>query len=789
MKIATILSTAVLIILPAIGLTQTTNTQISPIQKETSVATTPTSAESLSSKKCGVDAFKVGDECGTGVYKNAYIRCYDGYEPAIGDASSCKPSELWNQYAKELCANHCSISYTTPATPATPATPTTPGVSPATPATPAIPAKPITAPQTRAESVSPKKCGVDAFKVYNECDTGSCTETSIFNNECGGIRYKNAYIRCYDGYEPTIGDTSSCKSSELWGQYAKEACANHCSIASTTPAMPATPTTTSTTPGGNTGGGGEGSVLISPKPATSYISPVASTLPTTSPQIKCGVNASGVFNECGAGVYKNAHAQCYDGFEINLGETTSCKPTELWYQYIKEACVNHCSTGNGSGVITKPLPQPTTSTPVIYAQGDTGDGNKSTPLAPLTPMPALKWISVCSISDNLMQNYHELINELQKQTAKSDKIKTEALTRELGNLKKYIEAQKKACADNPQTAWQVAAPPTVTENKSVATAEGKPIENKSATTTQSSLPRAIANNPVVIPMDRCNEVAQWENKIAYYKKLSNLGTEDLKKEGFSREEIAKILQELILGIEKVRAQCANQKKASVTPKITATTGQAFIEETVKPIVVESGQEINAYYKARIEKAVSTKENEEQLSELKTLRNEIDGLISNLIKSRKELEVSELNTLVKEVKVSRGEIKADDIVVKTIEKKMLVNIGDRPVSVEPTMNQVLIKDKGLEVKTDEVMIKENVLSVGGVDVKMSASEVTEKLNLVPKTIELKEDNAKAVYSMKINEQRKLFGFILLNSQRTITADAENGNILTDRHSWYRFLTTE
>ena len=165
------------------------------------------------------------------------------------------------------------------------------------------------------------------------------------------------------------------------------------------------------------------------------------------------------------------------------------------------------------------------------------------------------------------------------------------------------------------------------------------------------------------------------------------------------------------------------------------------------------------------------------------------LISNLIKSRKELEVSELNNLVKEVKISRGEIKADDISVKTTEKKMLVSIGDRPVSVEPTESRVLIRDKGLEVNASEVMIKENVLSVGGADVKMSASEVTEKLGLVPTTIELREEDARAVYNMTIEERRKLFGFIPFNSQKTITADADNGNTLSERLPWYNFLTTK
>ncbi|MDO8269057.1 MAG: DUF6483 family protein, partial [Candidatus Levybacteria bacterium] len=350
--------------------------------------------------------------------------------------------------------------------------------------------------------------------------------------------------------------------------------------------------------------------------------------------------------------------------------------------------------------------------------------------------------------------------------SESDKTRAEEITKQITELKQQIAAQQKECVNtSPQLT------PT-------------PVSRPVSTTS----PIAIENIPVGVSIDRCNEVAQWETKITYYKKLGSLSDDDLKRNGFSREEIEKIMKELSSGIEKVRTQCSYQEKTPTMPGITAITGSAAITETVRPVVVESGQEISVYYKAMIEKAVSVKGEEKQIEELKTLRNEIDGLISNLIKSRKELEVSELNTLVKEVKISRGEIKADDISVKTTEKKVLITIGDRPVSIEPTESQVLIRDKGLEVNASEVMIKENILSVGGADVKMSASEVTEKLGLTPKTIELKEENAKAVYNMKIEERRKLFGFIPFNSQKTITADADNGNILSEQLPWYNFLTT-
>jgi len=469
--------------------------------------------------------------------------------------------------------------------------------------------------------------------------------------------------------------------------------------------------------------------------------PAPSTMNITSPQttavspmpIKCGVNTFVVNNDCGIGAFKNAYVQCYDGYETTLGDATSCKSSETWQQYAKEVCVNRCSTGKEPNIIPKPLPLPASA-----------------------PTATAKPTSVCYISDNLMQEYDQLILKLQK--AESDKARAEEITKKIIALKQEIEKQRRECANAPQ--------PTTTS---------RPVP---------LAPPIAIDKPITVLVNRCDEVAQWENKIVYYKKLSNSSDVDLKKDGFSREEIEKILKDLSLGLEKVKAQCSNQS-GTITAPGTAITGSVSATETIKPVVVESGQEISAYYKTRLEKTASAKGEEKQIEELKALRDEIDGLIANLIKSRKELEVSELNTLATEVKVSRGEIKADNIT----EKKILVNVGDRPVSVEPTASQVLIRDKSLEIKTDEVVIKENVLSVGGVEVKMSASEVAEKLGITPQTIELKEENTKAVYNMKIEERRKLFGFIPFNIQKTVAADAANGNVLTERLPWYSFLTTK
>ncbi|OGG37623.1 hypothetical protein A2110_00570 [Candidatus Jorgensenbacteria bacterium GWA1_54_12] len=352
-------------------------------------------------------------------------------------------------------------------------------------------------------------------------------------------------------------------------------------------------------------------------------------------------------------------------------------------------------------------------------------------------------VSICRMSDSLMEEYNKLILELREKG--TDTVRAEEITRKITSLKQEIEKQRGEC-------------------------------------TETIVPQQVmVDRPTVISVNRCGEVAQWETKIAYYKKLALLSDADLKNESFSREDVEKTLRELMAGAEKVRAQCSTQSNATDAQPVT---------ETVKPVTVESGEEISAYYKEKLERVVSARDGDEkQIADLKTLRNEIDELITKLIKGKKEFGGDELGTLVTEVKVSKGEIKADNVAVEATGKKIFTNMGGSAVSVEPTASQVLILDKGLEVNAKEVTIKENKISVGNIEVKLPASMVAEKLNLTPKSVELREENEKAIYSIKVEESRKLFGFIPLNIEKTVTADAGNGDELGQTLPWYAFLTTK
>ena len=76
-------------------------------------------------------------------------------------------------------------------------------------------------------------CGVDNNTYSNRCVSekqkkvkvayeGTCRFTGTTN------KFRNAYWQCYDGQESNEGGDTSCKTSETWQQYAKEACQNHC---------------------------------------------------------------------------------------------------------------------------------------------------------------------------------------------------------------------------------------------------------------------------------------------------------------------------------------------------------------------------------------------------------------------------------------------------------------------------------------------------------------------------------------------------------------------------------
>lgn len=269
--------------------------------------------------------------------------------------------------------------------------------------------------------------------------------------------------------------------------------------------------------------------------------------------------------------------------------------------------------------------------------------------------------------------------------------------------------------------------------------------------------------------------SQYDMLISELQKTQITG--DKEREKTTTEKILELKQRVSAN----RARC----NASTLPSATVSS----TAESIRPTIVQSAREINNYYKARIENITVSNDSSAQIEKLKELKQDKDKMVGELIKNRSEIESSELNTLSKEIRVSNNEITIDNVAVETTGKKILLNVGNSPVSVESNKNNVIIRDKNLEIKTGGVSIKNNTLVVGNNEVKISASQVAEKLNINPSSVELTEQNSKPVYKMETTEPRKLFGFISSNIPKTQITDAENGDLLSESRPWYYFLTTK
>ncbi len=300
------------------------------------------------------------------------------------------------------------------------------------------------------------------------------------------------------------------------------------------------------------------------------------------------------------------------------------------------------------------------------------------------------------------------------------------------------------------------------------------------------------------PVDPCDEVKALEEKKRYYEELYALSDEALKAKGYSqgREEIKRTIENLENSIKKLRAECEtgvpDSDGGGSGGTIPPTETVPIEGIPTRPIAVESGTEITDYYRLRIaEIAMEDVEIDKQIASLKELRDEIDKLIEELIKSRSEISPEEVSGLVEKIEVRPGEVRMDQVVVKTVDKSIVAKLDNKELSIKPTETQVIIHDEDLEVTAPEISIENQVIRIGASEVKLSPGAVIREIKLQPVEMELKEENDRAVYKIKADENRKLFGFIKIKVKKTLTVDASNTEveILEEESPWWTFLTSK
>ncbi len=297
--------------------------------------------------------------------------------------------------------------------------------------------------------------------------------------------------------------------------------------------------------------------------------------------------------------------------------------------------------------------------------------------------------------------------------------------------------------------------------------------------------------------NRCTQLKDLIVKKKHYKHLYNLSDRELKKRGDKgREEVKEILEKLeerIRECEEITARSGGRKGqgVNVSQERYPVVKPSNVSIT-KPIVAESGREITDYYTSKITTIMKKETNvEQQVKELKELRNEVDKLIEELIKSKDEINTEEVDELVSKVKIKPGKIKADNAIVNSTNKTIITKVNKKNLTIKPTKLHVTIQEGKYEIKAPEIKVQNKTLVVGNSTVKLTASDIVEKTKVEPKDIELKEENAKAVYKIKADENRKLFGFIPVKVEKDMTVDAGDREVkvLKEKRPWWSFLTSK
>ena len=376
---------------------------------------------------------------------------------------------------------------------------------------------------------------------------------------------------------------------------------------------------------------------------------------------------------------------------------------------------------------------------------------------------------VCVINPELMKELKKLVELLEDAEKNNDDELVNKLTEKIKAIKMETDREMERCrASGMETAQVRILQPTIT-----------PINTES------------------IYNDVCSQIDRYVEKRKHYELLYQLSDDELEDKGYSsedgKERIKRTINELNEEINRIRIKCKLRESGS-SESGSSGGGSGATEDSVeaKPIVISSGNEISSYYKVKMSQIMVNELGiDVRIRELKELRNEIDGFIEELIKSKDEVNADELAELVDEIKIKPGIIEADGVVVNSVNKKLFVMIKNKNLTIEPQKLHVIINDGGIKIKSTGLMIRNNTLTMYNSEIKILASDIAIKLKLQTKEMELKKENNKLVYKIKSMENRRLFGIIPVEIENDLTVDAETEevNVIQERLPWWVFLTVK
>lgn len=212
-------------------------------------------------------------------------------------------------------------------------------------------------------------------------------------------------------------------------------------------------------------------------------------------------------------------------------------------------------------------------------------------------------------------------------------------------------------------------------------------------------------------------------------------------------------------------------------------------EAISTLLPNMVSEIKSYYKERIRYAAEVLPAETQVAEIQDAKKEVEGLVAEAVKGKTEVFVEDLKGVISEIRVSRNSVRAGSTEIPLQareEKRLIAPLGAGLVEIRPASNGAVIQDGDLAVRAKEVVINEEGIKIGDKEVKIAPRELPGVVQAEPVSVELRTEEEQPVYKVRVEENRKLFGFIPMNLSKTVAVDAVEGRILKEERPWYSFL---
>jgi len=376
--------------------------------------------------------------------------------------------------------------------------------------------------------------------------------------------------------------------------------------------------------------------------------------------------------------------------------------------------------------------------------------------------------SKCIVPDSLLRELDELMRKVEIAKEKKDIELEKEINQKIADLKKRIEKKKEDCEEKVQIS------PSNTQER---TPEKMPLSETPAY--------------AVLCEEAKKELKEIEKEITSYEELlSSLTSKKLEESvemlfGVDKGELVKTIENLKnkrTKILSIIAECEGSKEPE---------SERIILEKVEP--PKNDKEISAYYRKKIagimKKDVPV---DEQIKQLKKVKEDINKMIEKLIKTKKKFSIEEIRPITgKSIKIEPGVIKTGKTEVQSQEEKEIdISLKNKPVKLRVSPKSLFLEQEGVNVDVKApVEIGAKDITLGGKGIKLTPKEALSVVKAgKPVKIELAKEGGKPVYKVKTVERKRIFFIFPVSVKKEILIDAANpqGSKIKERKPWWSFL---